>query len=324
MKTTMEAVQELPETQQEALLNRFGYEVTNNRHIDCPICSKKKSFRINWNQKIDPPQYSGICTCGSYPLYKLIIETGADIHAINDAIGFKYGDDKHEAPPIKREPKIEKLLSIFRESEPLRNVQGAVDYLHARGIYDLPSYLCRATSSLPHYNADGVKVGEFDAIVSCATDALGKPAYMHITWVENGKKAPVEMPRKQYGLLGNTIKPRCSIKFSNKSPSILAVGEGQESCLSYQSIYGVTSESCLNAGLLMDYRPPEYVKELHIIADNDHSFAGQAHAAMLKHRVILKCKWVEKIVIRTPSELKKDFNDVLLEGVRVDEQHWTR
>lgn len=317
--TTWDYVQSLPDTAQEALLNRFGYSVTGNRHIDCPICGKKNKggdgFRLNWTTKLSPPQYGGICTCGSFGIWQLLTATGADIHAINDAAGFKY-NSADRPTEIKKPPRIERAESIFRRGVKLRDSDHARLYFANRGIYDLPRGHVRLVEQLEYRGSDGNITGHYDAIVSLATDALGKPCYYHVTYIKDGAKAPCDPPRKMFALLSNDIKPRCSIKLGDTA-EVMGVAEGIESAVSYESIYKVRTDSCLNAGLLENYRPPEHVHTLHIAADNDKKLAGNSAAFSLASRVRLSCPWVKKIIIRWPVEIGKDFNDVLLEGLEV-------
>ncbi|MDZ7922725.1 MAG: toprim domain-containing protein [Marinagarivorans sp.] len=320
-QTTWDYVKNLPETAQEALLNRFGYRVTGNKHIDCPICGKKNSggdgFRINWTTKLSPPQYAGICTCGCFGIWQMLTATGADIHAINDAAGFKYNNCEKPAE-IKKPPKLERAESIFRRGLKLYESEHAKLYFANRGIYDLPRGHIRIVENLEYRDCIGAVTGRYDAIVALATDSLGKPCYYHVTYIKDGEKAPCDTPRKMFSLLSNDIKPRCSIKLGGVA-EVMGVAEGIETAASYEAIYKVRTDSCMNAGLLEDFRPQEHVKTLHIAADNDRKLAGNSAAWKLATRVRLSCPWVEKIIIRWPKEMGKDFNDVLLEGLEVFE-----
>lgn len=323
-KTTWEAVEELPDTQQEALLNRFGYEVTGNRHTDCPICGKKNKsgdgFRLNWTTKLSIPQYAGICAgCGPHGIYKLLTSAGADIHQINDLIGFKYGKDELDVKKIEKPRKLARAEAIFSRGIKIKDSQEAIEYFSNRGIYTPPGGHCRFVKALEYYNSNGVLERYCDAIVCIATDSIGKPCYYHVTYIEGGFKAKLDPPRKQHNLMPSMTTPKCSIKFSEPNGSVLAVGEGIESCLSYNQIYRINAVSCLNSTLLCNYRPPEYVTELHIAADNDRKLAGQANAWMLAHKVMCRCSWINKIIIKTPKIVGADFNDVLLNGYEVDE-----
>lgn len=332
MKTTEEAVLELSQTQQEALIRSFGLEETNNRHIDCPFCGKKNKqgdgCRINWTDKLGgQPQYASICAgCGPKGIMGMLYGVGADIHAINREIGFKYGQDAAVAPEPKQTREI-RLIDVFKRAQPMGQSDHAREYFYNRGIHVVPSYCVRFHPALAYRDHTGKVLGEFDAVISCATNALGRPSYMHITWIKDGYKVelgPENPARKQYSLVPSGMKPRCSIKFRQRSPEVLAVAEGIESALSYEQIYSVPTESCLNAGLLEEYRPPEYVRELHIARDTDKKWAGQAAAHKLLHGVACHCPWIKRVVIRGPAEFGEDFNDILLTGGEIDELIWDR
>lgn len=333
MKTTEEAVLELSQTQQEALLRTFGLHETGLRHIDCPFCGKKNEggdgCRINYTDKLGGiPQYSSICAgCGPRGIMNMLNAVGADLMAINREIGFKYGEDRNAEPTTKKPTTQNRLIELFKKSSrPIRESEPAIAYFHNRGIFNLPGSCVRFIPQLTYWHL-GQSIGKYDAIISCATNALGRPSYMHITYIQDGKKVDLgsdKPARKMHSLVANGLKPRCSIKFANRAPEILAVAEGIESALSYEELYKMPSEATLNAGLLEEYRPPEYVKELHIAYDNDKKWTGQAAAHKLLNAVACQCPWVQKVVMRGSSETKTDFNDVLLDGLGVDEFVWLR
>ena len=57
--------------QELKVLSYYGLpEPTGNRHIDCPICGKRRKFRLN--------QHNGdvkyICVCGSGSVINLVME----------------------------------------------------------------------------------------------------------------------------------------------------------------------------------------------------------------------------------------------------------
>lgn len=332
MKTTEDAVLELSQTQQEALLRTFGLHETGLRHIDCPFCGKKNKqgdgCRINWTDRLGgQPQYASICAgCGPKGIMGMLYSMGADIHAINREIGFRYGSDAPQEA-VQRETRETRLIDCFKTGLPLRESDHAKQYFYNRGIHVIPGYCVRFQPMLNYRDKAGKIIGQYDAIVSCATNALGRPSYLHVTWIKDGHKVELgnENPaRKQYSLVPSGIKPRCTIKFANRAPEVMAVAEGIESALSYEQIYKVPTEACLNAGLLEEYRPPEYVKELHIAYDNDKKWTGQAAAHKLKNAVACQCPWVQKIVMRGSVETGTDFNDVLLDGLGVDSDDWLR
>ena len=333
MKTTEEAVLELSRTQQEALIRAFGLEETGNKHIDCPFCHKKNKngdgCRINWTDRLSGVlQYASICAgCGSKGIMGMLYAVGADIHAINREIGFKYGKDAPAEAQSIEKTRESRLIDAFKSSQSISQSDHARQYFYNRGIHVLPGYCVRFIPSTTYRSKDGKILGNFDAIISCATNALMRPAYMHITWIRDGKKleiGPDNPARKQYNLTKSGIKQRCSIKFKQRAPEVVAVAEGIESALSYEQIYKVPSEACLNAGLLEEYRPSETVKALHIAYDNDKKWTGQAAAHKLLNSVACQCPWVDRVVMRGPREVGEDFNDVLLTCSDVDEFVWTR
>lgn len=300
---------------QEQVLNFYGMEVTNNRHIDCFCCGKPKKLRINWfNGDI-----KGICTCGSYSLLDMICElTGKDFATTAKDIDEVFGNTRtrEDIPAPKDTSRRDQAIALFRSASPLRGTD-AEAYLQSRGIFELPT--------------GGVKFGsvhdytekrQIPAMIALASTEFTEPRQMHVTYIENGKKAEVATQRKMHSLAPKTLQDKDSnepvaIKLFQAS-NVLGVAEGIESALSAKQLYKVPTWSLMNATYMKRFRAPTGVSTLYIFSDNDDSLTGLAAAMACGRANLLSSNDVTKVIIRWPERLN-DFNDVLLEGDEVVE-----
>jgi putative DNA primase/helicase len=92
----------------------------------------------------------------------------------------------------------------------------------------------------------------------------------------------------------------------------MGVAEGIENALSASILNdGMAVWSAVNGGLLSKWSPPESVQTVHIFADNDASFTGQAKAYALANRLVVQFKI--KTMVHLPDE-EGDWNDCLQRG----------
>jgi putative DNA primase/helicase len=89
----------------------------------------------------------------------------------------------------------------------------------------------------------------------------------------------------------------------------MGIAEGIENALSASIMNeGMVVWSAVNGGLLSKWSPPPEVQMVHIYADNDASFTGQAKAYALANRLVVQFKI--KTMVHLPNEAR-DWNDVL-------------
>ncbi len=296
---------------QEQVLNYFGMELTHNRHIDCPICSKTKKLRINW--------YNGdikaICVCGSYSLLDLLIEvTGQDFATLAKDIDVTFGNTDREPIKPKDTSRRDQAITLFKASSPLRGTDAEI-YLQSRGIFELPTGGVKF--GMVHDHTEGRKI---PAMIALASTEFTEPRQMHVTYIENGAKADVSTQRKMHSLAPKALQDKetsepIAIKLFQAS-NVLGIAEGLESALSAKQLYKLPVWSAMNATYLKRFRAPTGVQTLYIFADNDKSLTGLAAAMDCGRSNLLSSNDVTKVVIRWPEKLN-DFNDVLTEGDEV-------
>lgn len=176
-----------------------------------------------------------------------------------------------------------------------------IEYLASRHLSPTPAI----KSARLEYWHDGVSYGEFDAMVCEVTAIDGRPATFHLTYLADGKKADVQNARK---MRTPALPTRGGAIRLSAAGEVLGVAEGIETALSASAMFGVPVWSCVSAGLLEQFQPPECVRELVIYGDNDASNTGQAASFALAKR--MTAKGLECRVEIPPT--RGDWNDVLL------------
>ena len=97
----------------------------------------------------------------------------------------------------------------------------------------------------------------------------------------------------------------------------LGIGEGIESSLSANQLYGVPAWATLSTSLMKSFRAPRGVRRLVVYADNDRHGAGLAAAFDCANKNILSKNDVVEAVVKWPEA--GDFNDHLLEPKKIFE-----
>lgn len=218
----------------------------------------------------------------------------------------------HPAPtlPDDTERKADRAADLWRQAHPIQPGDPVHQYLAGRGI-TLPEYPSdlRCHSALDYWEVgqDGkpVLLGKLPAMLAAVRNPQGRPVALHRTYVTNdGHKAPIGSPKKilkVHDLSGSTIRlfpPR---------DGFVAICEGVEDALSAWILWSIPSWATIGTSGLKGFVPPEGVREVLIMADNDEP--GKKAALELAQRLEEKGKAVR---IVTPSGPAKDINQLLM------------
>lgn len=308
---------------EEIVLAHFGLpEITGNRHFagGCPLCGKRRKFRLNrFNGSVNY-----ICVCGAGSVIKLIMEsTGRDYKSTCNEIDIIIGNEFKPEPRQQNHQQVkerllkkEVLMNRFAAIHTLKNSQTEF-YLKSRGIIELPQM------SVKHSNSEFDKAYKrsFSCMYAIATDESMNIVYTHKTYLENGKKADVQVNKKMETVNKyNEPCPTCQHEHAAnvavrmfEHGETLGISEGIESGLSAKQLFGFPVWCVLNTSIMKEFKAPRGVTRLIVYADNDINGAGLAAAMVCAHKNLLANNDVKKVVVRMPSKKDSDFNDMLQE-----------
>ncbi|MGH9725352.1 MAG: toprim domain-containing protein [Candidatus Acidiferrales bacterium] len=196
-------------------------------------------------------------------------------------------------------------------AEKLRNVavpSKRSAYLESRGLIVPPGL--RFARDVEYF-CEGKVVGRYDAMLAPITRG-GKFLTYHVTYVKNGRKAPVTPCRKILpgpGVSGGGVELW-------PPASTCGVSEGIETAIAASMLSGMPVHAALNTGGMAKWEPPQVTDCVWIFADSDANFAGHKAAYTLAHRLMLMGIHTN-VVFPTPGF--NDFNDELLGKANVSD-----
>jgi putative DNA primase/helicase len=248
--------------------------------------------------------------------------TGKDFKHLAAEIDKDYGNTHDQAEPKKDSSKRDQAVRLFQTSKPLRGTDGEV-YLQGRGIFETPT--------------GGVKFGavhdhkenrRIPAMIAIASTEFAEPRQLHVTYIENGKKADIETQRKMHSLAPLMLSDKetsepIAIKLF-QATNVLGIAEGIESALSAKQLYKVPTWSAMNATYLKKFRAPTGVETLYVFSDADKTATGIAAAMECARGNLLSSNDVTRVVVRWPDKQGFDFNDIIQQGGEVLEQVFDR
>jgi len=270
----------------------------------CPFCGGKDRWR--WTNHEDGG--GGICNaCG--------FRTGVDL--VMAALKIPFVEARKwilgqvgKAPLERSRPRnnaegVKRLSKLWSEAHRLDGQDPASRYLAGRGIVmtEFPKLL--RFHPRVGYLHDDKSVTYHPALLSKFVGPDAKAFTLHTTYLTpDGRKADVPKVKK---LAPVPVPPGGAVRLDN-SAETMGVAEGIETALSAMQIHQVPVWATLSTGCLVKWEPPPTAKNILIFADHDESFAGQAAAYPLAHKLAAKGLHVE---VRMPPDLG-DWNDALV------------
>lgn len=271
------------------------------KHTACPICQAGKD-RFRFDDKEGRGTY--FCAqCGSGDGFDLLMKTqGKSFAEIAKELEPHIGNAK--VTPIQQSqnhsPAIAKIVGNCQVVEAGDHVSA---YLKNRGL-TLKTNTVRLAKNQPYFR-DRKVFKHYDAMVARITDATGSRNGLHITYLQDGQKAPVIPNRK---ILKAVESLNGSFILLGPIEPIMCIGEGIETTLAGMDIYECSGLATMNATLMQSVILPEAVKSVVILADNDASFTGQAAAYSLARRLVNEGRTVS---VEVPEIRNSDFADLI-------------
>lgn len=287
------------------VLAHYGIKQTGKKHVDCPICGGKKKFRLN--------EYNGnvmyICTCSAGDIFKLLMQiTDLDFKTLANEIDRIIGNtNTYQAPLAPRRDYEKELVGYWKTLKQVRGTS-VERYLNSRGIYRLPK------------RAMKISGGDDKSIMFCvATNDQGNPVITHQTYLENDKKADIDVPKKTVKVdreRESVIQESIAIRLF-ETQTCLGISEGIETALAAHQLYECAVWATINSNFMKKFRAPLGVEHLIIFADSDKNGTGHAAAFSCAHANIMAKNDVKKVTIKWPD--LGDFNDVIQEVQNIHE-----
>lgn len=262
-----------------AILSSLGVEeiFLRDRHGPCPLCGGKDRYRFD--DKEDGLYYCNQCGAGDGFSLAMQIK-GWDFFTAAKEVN-KLIDT---APIVhKPQPTTEQIRAALKKIS-AGCVKAKADdpvgmYLKARGITSMPDVLFH-----PGLAYHGEVEAVYPAMVAIVRNQRDKPISLHRTYIWQGKKAPVESPRK--GMKGTEKLHGGYIRLYQALPE-MGIAEGIETACHAHQLFRLPVWSVINTTNMEQFNPPSGVTHLHIFADNDLNFAGQRSAFILANRLSL-------------------------------------
>ena len=258
----------------------------SGKHSPCPNCNGKDRFRFT-----DRGSGDYFCSgCSPGDGFDLVMKiTGLSFGEVAKEIDDIVGNIRQEKIKMPDTDKAAALLKrISGELTPIDDNTKA--YLKYRGV---PA--CSGMRSHPGltYYEDGKPAGKYPAMVTRFLTSNGTLSTYHVTYLQDGKKAPVSSPKK--------IMPVCqpmaggALKLTPVAEH-MGITEGVETALVCMDRFVLPVWASSNTAMLEAFEPPQGIKSLIIYADNDANYAGQKSAYVLANRLALQGLQVDVLV----------------------------
>jgi len=300
-----------------------GQEFLTGKKSSCPVCGGKDRFRFD-NKEGRGTFYCNQCGAGDgYRLLMLLNnwEFKQAIKEVDEVMNTNPTNTTRPPSKTNYSKNKEKLNIVWGNSTamPMLTKENYTEYPVAEYLHDTRGIALdtinlakgiRQHSSMTYW--EGLKdCGEFCTMINRAVN-LDKPSTLHVTYLQGSKKAFVSAPKKclprtEVPLVGSTLQ----LFQYNPKKGVLGITEGVENAMSVFQVTGIPTWAGINADNLLAANLPESLKVLHIFADRDKSYTGQATAYTLARKMV---RQGIEVHVHLPKPTEGDWNDLLRVG----------
>jgi len=313
MSETVDFVKRMARGRWKAILIACGIEerVLTRYNHPCPACGGRDRF--TFYDKTGDGDY--FCRgCGPGDGLSLLMKYRRcsfpeALAFVEDFCGIPRQSVSRETSPGKgeetdRRQRMRRLMALWAEAEPIRAGDPVWAYLEGRGLNPALAELeVRCHKALRYVDKNGAVQGTYAAMLARLTDDKGNLLNLHRTYLEGGKKAPVESPKKAMdgGFKG------AAVRFGTPKET-LGLAEGIETALACRELFHIPVWASIGVANLAGFSAiPPWVKFIRIYADNDVNMAGQAGAYRLANTLSMRGLEAKVLVAPNPGTDWLDF-----------------
>jgi putative DNA primase/helicase len=285
------------------ILPRLGIETRflTNKHGPCPLCGGKDRYRFD-DRNGEGAYYCNQCGAGGG--FTLVRKAnGWDFKTACEEIAKIIGDGSSPSTAIKQKSEAAKLQAIEKLFNEAIDPDVVASYLHKRGL-SVTSAVLRGHCRCPYYDDDFKLVGRYPAVIAPVRAPDGK-----LECLQRIYDADLT-PRKKAMTPVHTLNG-AAVRL-HEVRDVLGISEGVETALAAHEIFGVPVWAALSENGVKTFEPPNDIKKIIVLGDNDSNFVGQDAAYALARRIALKAKKPRIIVeVRIPPDADTDWLDEL-------------
>jgi putative DNA primase/helicase len=251
-------------------------KILSKKHGPCPWCGGKDRFRFSDHNN----RGSWVCTrCGSGDGIKLLMQLNNwDFKSACREVDKVLGQPIPQVKKIDEGTRVARCTSLWTAGRQVEAGDPVQKYLKAR----VPK-LDKMPADIRHHPACFYdRTTKHPAMLALILSPEGRGLGIHRTYLStDGKKAPVEMPKKTLGaraIAGGAIRLM-------PATTIVGIAEGIETALAASIIHKIPVWSCLSAAGVQSFVPPAGIEEVVVLGDNDENGVGQIAAYTLMQRL---------------------------------------
>ena len=270
----------------------------SGKHAPCPTCGGRDRFRFD-NKEGRGTWFCGNCGAGDgWGLAKKL--TGLDFDGTRREVS-RLIDGSIRVPvrqEMTDEQKRQNLRRLWHESHIPTAGGPVLAYLRNRvGVEQVSNHI--REHSLLKYDKDH----RYPAMIARVIRD-GRCVTIHRTYLLDGRKAPVESPKKlmpSLGVIGGSIQ-------LGDPAATMGVAEGIETALAASVMFGMPVWAAISAAGLEGWQAPPQAKRVVVFADHDANGVGQCAAFNLMRRLYMNGVGVE---VKVPTKVGTDWVDEL-------------